>query len=71
MNKLLAAVLIATALSSSAVLAEDRLHVSMEDGKRRVDFTLNGTNLCVMLDDKIVCKTMPDATLRVASTASN
>jgi len=71
MNKLLATVLIAAALSSSAALAEDRLRVSVEDGKQRVDFTLNGTNVCVMLDDKIVCRPMPGATLRVASTASN
>lgn len=71
MNKSLATLLIAAALSSSSALAEDRLRVSVEDGKQRVDFTLNGTNICVMLDDKIVCKPMPDAQLRMASTASN
>ncbi len=71
MNKILAALLIASALSSSAALAEDRFRVSLEDGKQRVDFTLDGTNLCVMLDDKIVCKPIPKEQVRVASSDSN
>lgn len=71
MNKILAALLIAAALSSSGALAEDRFRVSMEDGRQRVDFTLNGTNTCVMLDDKIVCKAIPNEPVRVASSAAN
>ncbi len=71
MNKMLAALLVATALSSSAALAEDRFRVSLEDGKQRVDFTLDGTNVCVMLDDKIVCKPISKEQVRVASSGSN
>jgi hypothetical protein len=71
MNKILAALLIATALCRSAALAEDRFRVSMEDGKQRVDFTLNGNNACVMLDDKIVCEPMAKEPVHVASSATN
>ena len=39
MNKILSSLLIAAALSSSVVFAEDVLHTTMVDGKRRVDFT--------------------------------
>jgi hypothetical protein len=52
-------------------VAEDRFRVSMEDGKQRVDFTLNGNSTCVMLDDKIVCKPMAKEPVRVASTETN
>jgi hypothetical protein len=75
MNKLLAALmqiaLIATALASNAASAEDRYRVSMENGKQRVDFTLNGNDRCVMIDDKIVCAPMPRAKVHVASSESN
>ncbi len=74
MNKFLALVqiaLIAAALASDGASAEDRYRVSMENGKQRVDFTLNGNDRCVMIDDKIVCAPVPKAKVRLASTESN
>ena len=75
MNKLLAALiqiaLIATALASHGASAEDRYRVSMENGKQRVDFSLNGNDKCVMIDDKIVCAPMPKARVHVASSEFN
>ena len=71
MNKILSTLLVAAALSSTGAFAEDRLHVSMENGKQRVDFSLNGNDKCVMIDDKIVCAPMPKAPLRVASSDAN
>ena len=44
MNNLLTTLLIAAALSSTASFAEDRYRVSIEDGKQRIDFSLNGNN---------------------------
>jgi len=70
MNKILSTLVIAALLSSSAAFAEDRFKVSMENGKQRVDFSLNGNDKCVMLDDKIVCAPMPKATIHVASSES-
>ena len=72
MNKILSSLLITAALLSSVVFAEDVLHTTMVDGKRRVDFTLNGKTGCVMVDDKIFCA--PDVTpapIKLASTVSN
>ena len=71
MNKILSTLLIAAALSSSAAFAEDTLRVSMQNGKQRVDFSLNGNDKCVMIDDKIHCAPMPKAPIRVASSESN
>ena len=72
MNKIRSSLLIAATLSSSVVFAEDVLRTTMEDGKHRVEFTLNGKTGCVMVDDKIFCA--PDATpapIKLASTVSN
>jgi len=71
MNKIFATLLIATALSSGSAFAEDRLRVSMENGKQRVDFSLNGNDKCVMIDDKIICAPMPKEPVHVASSESN
>lgn len=74
MNKILALVqiaLIAATLGSNGAFAEDRFRVSMENGKQRVDFSLNGNDKCVMIDDKIVCAPMPKAKVQLASTESN
>lgn len=71
MNKVLSTLVIAVALSSSTAFAEDTLRVSMENGKQRVDFSLNGNNKCVMVDDKIFCQPMPVTPIRVASSTSN
>ena len=61
MNKILGTLLIAAVLSSFSAFAEDSLRVSMENGKKRVDFSLNGNDKCVMIDDKITCQPMPKA----------
>ena len=71
MNKILTALLIAAALSSTAAFAEDTLHVSQQNGKQRVDFSLNGNDKCVMIDDKITCAPMKQVPVRVASSESN
>lgn len=63
--------LIAGALGGTSAAAEDRYRVSMENGKQRVDFSLNGNDRCVMIDDKIVCAPMPKAKVQLASTESN
>ncbi len=70
MNKILAALLIATALSSTSALAEDKFHVSMENGKQRIDFSLNGNDKCVIVNDKITCQPMKTAPVRVASSTN-
>ena len=64
MNKILSTLLIAAALSSGSAFAEDKFRVTVENGKPRIDFTLNG-------NDKIVCAPMPHARVRLASFESN
>ena len=71
MNRILSTLVIAAVLSSSAAFAEDTLRVSMQNGKQRVDFTLNGNDKCVMIDDKITCAPMPKTPIQVASSTSN
>ena len=71
MNKILSTLVIAAALSSTGAFAEDKFKVSMENGKQRVDFSLNGNDKCVMIDDKIHCAPMPAAPVRVASFTTN
>ena len=61
MNKILATLLIGAALSSTSAFAEDKFRVSMENGKPRIDFSLNGNDKCVMIDDRIHCAPMPKA----------
>src|SRR4029079_1728978 len=62
MNKILTALLIAAALSSATASAEDTLRVTMQNGKQRVDFSLNGNDKCVLIDDKITCAPTKQAT---------
>ncbi len=71
MNKILSTLVIAAVLSSSASFAEDTLRVSMQNGKQRVDFSLNGNDKCVMIDDKIHCAPMKQVPIRVASSEAN
>ena len=71
MNKILSTLVIAAALASATAFAEDTLRVSLQNGKQRVDFSLNGNDKCVMIDDKIHCAPMKQAPLRVASSESN
>jgi hypothetical protein len=70
MNKILSTLVIAAVLSSTAAHGEDKFKVSMENGKQRVDFSLNGNDKCVMIDDKIHCAPMPQAPIRVASSTN-
>jgi len=70
MNKILSSLILATVLASTSGFAEDTLRVSMQDGKQRVDFSLNGRGKCVMIDDKITCQPMPQPRVRVASSES-
>jgi hypothetical protein len=71
MNKILSTLVLAAVLSSATAFAEDTLRVSMQNGKQRVDFSLNGNNKCVLVDDKIHCAPMPAPPIRVASSTSN
>jgi hypothetical protein len=70
MNKILSSLILAAVLASTSALAEDTLRVSMQDGKQRVDFSLNGNGKCVMIDDKITCQPMPQPRVRIASSES-
>jgi len=71
MNKILAALLVAAAVSAPGAFAEDKIHVSMENGKQRIDFSLNGNDKCVIINDRITCQPMPQPPVRVASSESN
>jgi hypothetical protein len=76
MNRILTAapiriMLIAVALSGTGAFAEDKFHVSMENGKQRIDFSLNGNDKCVIINDRITCQPMPQPPVRVASSESN
>ena len=71
MNKILSTLVLAAVLSSATAFAEDTLRVSMQNAKQRVDFSLNGNDKCVMVDDKITCAPMKQAPIRVASSESN
>jgi hypothetical protein len=70
MNKIIASLLIAAALSSTAAFAEDRYRTSTENGKQRIDFSLNGNDKCVIINDRITCQPIPAETVRLASTES-
>ena len=70
MKKILTTLAIAAVLSGTGAVAVDRLHVSMENGKQRVDFSLNGNDKCVLIDDKITCAPMKQAPVRVASSSN-
>ena len=71
MNKILNSLILATILSSASAFAEDTLKVSMENGKQRIDFSLNGSGKCVMIDEKITCQPVKQAPVRVASSETN
>jgi hypothetical protein len=68
MNKILTVLAITAALSTSTALAEDRYRVSIEDGKQRIDFSLNGNDKCVIIDDRIRCQPARKAPARIAAT---
>ncbi len=71
-TQFLTGLLIATALSCTAVFAQDSLRVTMESGQQRVEFALHGNTSCVMVDDKIFCApAVTRAPIKLASTVSN
>ena len=70
MNKIVASLLIAAALSSTGAYAEDRYRTSTENGKQRIDFSLNGNDKCMIINDRIICQPMK-AQVRTASVATN
>lgn len=51
MNKILSTLVIAGLLSSSTAFAEDKFRVSMENGKQRIDFSLNGNDKIKLRSD--------------------
>jgi hypothetical protein len=72
MDKILSSLLIAAAVSSLVIFAEDTPRNTMEDGKRRVEFTLHGKTSCALVDDKIFCVPATTRTpIRLASSISN
>jgi hypothetical protein len=71
-TKFLTGLLIAAALSCTAVFAQDSLRVTMENGQKRVGFALHGNTSCVMVDDKVFCApAVTRAPVKLASTFSN
>ncbi len=72
MNKILSSLLIAAAVSSAVVLAEDTLRATVDNGKHGVAFTLHGKTSCVLVDNKVFCApAITRAPIRLASTVSN
>ena len=43
----------------------------MENGKQRIDFSLNGNDKCAIVNDRITCQPVQKAPVRVASSESN
>jgi hypothetical protein len=71
-TKFLTGLLIAAALSCTAVFAQDSLRFTMENGQQRVGFALHGKTSCVLVDDKVFCApAVTRAPIKLASTFSN
>jgi hypothetical protein len=72
MNKILSSLLIAAAVSSAVVFAEDTLRATAGNNKHGVAFTLHGKTSCVLVDNKVFCApAITRAPIRLASTVSN
>ena len=72
MNKILRSVLIAAAVSSAVVFAEDTLRTTMDNSKHRVAFTLHGKTSGVLVADNVFCApAVTCAPIRLASTIPN
>ena len=72
MNKILSSLLIAAAVSSAVVLAEDTLRTTVDNSKHRVAVTLHGKTSCVLVHDKVSCApAVTRAPIRLASTIPN
>ena len=70
MNNIVASLLIAAALSSTGAFAEDRYRTSTENGKQRIDFSLNGNDKCMIINDRIICQPIK-ARVRAVSAETN
>ena len=72
MNKILSSLLIAAAVSSAVVFAEDSLRATVDNSKQGVAFALHGKTSCVLVDNKVFCApAITRAPIRIASTVSN
>ncbi len=71
MDKILSTLLIAAVLSSTGAFAEDKFKVSMENGKQHIDFSLNGSDQCVIINDKITCQPAQKIPVHIASSEAN
>jgi hypothetical protein len=72
MNKILSSLLIAAAVSSAVVFAEDTLRTTVDNNRQRVAFTLHGKTSCVLVEDKVFCApAVIRAPIRLASTLPN
>ncbi len=72
MDKILSSLLIAAALLSLMVFAEDTPRTKLEDGKRRVEFNMHGKASCALVDEKIFCvPAVMRAPIKLAFTVSN
>jgi len=72
MNRILSSVLIAAAVSSAVVLAEDAPRTTVDNSKHQVAFTMHGKTSCVLVDDKVFCAPAVARTpIRLASHAPN
>jgi hypothetical protein len=52
------AILLAAAFTGSSAFAAEGYGVLMENGKQRIDSGVNGNQMCVIIDDKLICAAM-------------
>ena len=72
MNKILSSLLIAAAVSSAVVFAEDTLRTTVDNSKHRAAFALHGKTSCVLVADKVSCApAVTRAPIRLVSTIPN
>ncbi|HXF15473.1 MAG TPA: hypothetical protein VN496_00630 [Burkholderiales bacterium] len=55
MSNILTTLVIAAALSSAVVLAEEAVRTVAQNSQNGVSFTMHGKTTCVLVDDKIFC----------------
>ena len=55
MSNILTTLVIAAALSSAVVLAEETVRRVAQNNQNGVSFTMHGQTNCVLVDDKIFC----------------
>jgi len=71
-TKLLTGLAFATAMMCSIAFAGDKLNVTMQEGKQRVEFSLHGKTGCVLVDSRVFCAPASTrAPIRMASSATD